>query len=541
MSKLPKNIKYYLALVVLVACVGVVAAMSLFASSGIFPININDGANFPLEALYAAQGLIPYRDYGFVYPPGIAIFFGDLLHITDGGVFLHIVWLINFIILSTNSYLLSKLTTGAVRFIGAGVLLLVFVQPQLVLFHSHGTEIFTTPLLLTLLLLSLLQLRAKTDSTPRLVMLSVCAFIVTMVRWDRALGFGLVEFGLAAGLWMLVWRGFFRARDKDKILFQVRQLSLASIAVLIGVTMATSFIAWYALGSDTWSDVWWFLIGLPGQTMPYRTLPLAPFISIFNPENLWAMCGMVFVIAVVGFYQVKRSTHLPSRYPISLSEFLLLLSSVVAVVPYALGRSDAVHFMPLASMLAAVLIIVSVICKDVKIYAAFFVLLLLLLAPMSAQITGLYGVFNEVEHTGFSVFQHGLFRQNLEAATEDCTHLIPSDAKSIFVGRESYAHFIVGPVILYLARHDLRPASTYVAEDPGIQNSCNYGAEIARDLRRAQRPMVAFLNRNPQWREPNATQTMQSCGQIEKMLKETPSKTLGSCRVGAEIMSVVIY
>ncbi len=536
------RLKRFVALFVCICCYVVAAILCLFASSGIFPINTNDGSNFLLQALYAAQGLTPYRDYGIVYPPGIALFFGNLLHITDGGVFIRIVWLIACFLLGVNAFLMTRFKVGVTtRLIGSGLITLVATQPIVVLFRNHGSEPFTALLLLTLVLLSIQYIFSETRSTIRLVSLSLCSLCITMVRWDRAFAVACLDFAATGLVFIAAWRGFFQPQDKSKALQLARRMGESSAAIFAGATIALALIAIYAISSNCWSETLWYIFRLPLQVMPYRTLPLPSF-DILEADGLW-QTGIMAIIVMAGasLYMVANAKAHSSSSFAKLGECLLLLAAPVAMLPYAFGRSDAAHFIPLASMIAGTLIIACIIWNNLKVRLALLTMLVVLFVPLSDQLVYLYSLIYNMEQNELSPFQNGRFQKNLESSTGDCAKLIPNGTHSIFVGHTSYAHFIVSPMILYLARLDLQPATPYIAEDPGIQNTCEYGSNIADDLRRAPRPMIAFLSMSQQWREPNATETMTSCNQIEKFLSETPSSTLGYCMVGSDTMRVVVY
>lgn len=509
---------------------GMAAAMlCLLASSGILPINTNDGSNFLLQALYAGQGLEPYKDYGFVYPPGIALLFGKFLGLTQGGMFLRTVWLAGFLLIAINMFLVTTLNTKPFRFFISGLMGLVSSLFVTILFYTHGTEPFTTLLLLTLLLLSVQNL--SSPSRQRLVAIFLCGFCITLIRWDRAIAVAGIDFAATLLLGGLAWKKASRSPLP-------RNMMNVTLSLCAGIIAAMGFMALYALGTNSWDETVWFLFGVPQHIMPYRGLPLPSF-NIFDPSALfYTSLAATAVLSGAGFSMFKSAK--PAR-PTAFAECLFLIAAPIAMLPYALGRSDYAHFMPVAGMAAGALLIGSVLWSGIKIRIILLAMLVISFVPLTDSIRDLSPWLTARNSKGFLWLQESSFKKNMEITTQECTHLIPPEARSLFVGRSSYAHFIDSPMILYAAVPALRPATLYIAEDPGIQNACDYGARIAQQLDRAPRPMVAFLSTSPQWREPNATETMTSCNRIEKYLADSSPAPLGTCRIGPDLMKAVIY
>ena len=82
-----------------------------------------------------------------------------------------------------------------------------------------------------------------------------------------------------------------------------------------------------------------------------------------------------------------------------------------------------------------------------------------------------------------------------------------------------------------MIRPDLRPATPFISDEPGVQNSCTLGSRIATDLIRAPRPLILVLDTQPYSPEPNLTRTMTSCGKIEAAIAAMPAVVLGTCQV----------
>jgi hypothetical protein len=45
----------------------------------------------------------------------------------------------------------------------------------------------------------------------------------------------------------------------------------------------------------------------------------------------------------------------------------------------------------------------------------------------------------------------------------------------------------------------------FISDEPGVQNTCDYGAQIVGEIVSAPRPLIAFLDKEPMIVEPNRT------------------------------------
>ena len=128
--------------------------------------------------------------------------------------------------------------------------------------------------------------------------------------------------------------------------------------------------------------------------------------------------------------------------------------------------------------------------------------------------------------------------QETRKLTAPCTDLFPPDARSLFLGQVSYDEPFLGAYpVLYLMRPDLRPATPFISDELGVQNSCALGSRIAADLIRTRRPLVVVLNTKT-FSDPinNPTRNVTSCGKIEAIMASMPAITLGTCRLADHLI-----
>jgi hypothetical protein len=493
------------------------------AACGVYAPDPFGGALFLLQSIYAALGLIPYLDYGFLYPPGIAMFFGSLLHLADNGSVMKVVWTSSFILLSANVYVAARLAQGREWLSCAGVYFILGGLAALI-WADGGGEPFSLWLLLLIVLLTVQVLRSGI-SPVRLLAVGLASTALALVRWDRALGLAGVEAALAGLGWGSIALLNIGRQHVLGIRPQGGRLIASLGATLLGIVAAFALIFWYTFKNSAWAEAQMFIFDLPVRILPFRTLPLPRIGRNFGPSSQW-LTSIVAIgtLVVAGVITMLRSRKHIGVTSLSFFELGVLCAGPVALVPYAFGRADAWHFYPLTFVTCAAAMVAMFLSESRLFRVACAVGLVLSMLPVLQKLKAIGGQFSD----GLSRCGH--FERELDAKTAECTGLIPPGTRSIFVGQASYRRFILNWPILYLARADLRPATRFISDEPGVQNSCAYGSRIAADLMMAPRPMVAFLDMDPMGPEPNLTMTMQSCGWIERTLQEAPGRDLGTCQ-----------
>ena len=114
-------------------------------------------------------------------------------------------------------------------------------------------------------------------------------------------------------------------------------------------------------------------------------------------------------------------------------------------------------------------------------------------------------------------------------------------AESIFVGRKSYEKYLWNNASLYLTRPDLKPASSYITEEPGIQNVCKFQNIIVDELNVSPKPMIVTLELHEEKPENKATTNMKSCGLIERYLEYESYRLIGYCRSDNKDYEIRLY
>ncbi len=205
----------------------------------------------------------------------------------------------------------------------------------------------------------------------------------------------------------------------------------------------------------------------------------------------------------------------------------------VLFLPYALGRADWTHAVP---FFCSVILLLGYAVRSTKKILKQRVLLLcmVLLLPSFFRLA--------VVPLKDILIHHQDASTELQSQLANCNLLTKNlPAQTIFVGRESYNRFIYSAAALYFLRPKLLPATRYISDEPGIQNSCEYGQLIYRDLFDAKKPMIALLEQGEQLAEQNRTATMQNCGKLEKFLQEQPHEKIGECTAYTRLFSIEVY
>jgi hypothetical protein len=242
------------------------------------------------------------------------------------------------------------------------------------------------------------------------------------------------------------------------------------------------------------------------------------------PWLLAASLAAVVVLVLVGLQATGRNRALVGGWSLSaLARAGVLVSLCLALLPYAMGRADSDHFLPL-SLMAMVGLMAGLALRP---GAGVRALLLVVLAVNATP--ALTGLISLAAVAGIQQPDRQLERLHL--ATEACTRLFPPEARSLFVGQASYDRFLINSPAFYLMRPDLQPASPLLSDEPGVQNSCELGSRVADDLAQAPRPLVLVLDATAQGTEANLSRTMQNCGRVEAAVAAMRAQALGGCQV----------
>jgi hypothetical protein len=488
-------------------------------ATGAFGVDVLDQSLRVLQSVFAARGLTPYADYGFLYPPGFAWFYGKLLGLQQPESVIAANAVVDLLLALTCAIQVMRLAASHRWLFGGAVLLLLGGAMPVVMELYAGPN---SPVLLLIALLLLVEVMTRGPSAARVVALVGVAAVGTLIRWDFTLFAAVLEVGGAAVVWLAAGTIPLGSEQSTQVRRMALHLWWAALALLAGVTLALSVVAGFALATGTWAQTRLFVFDLPLRILPFRRLPLPTSIHL-RRDMQWLLdivaMALIAVAGLLAWVETRARSGL-----IYLLEGVALLAPCAALLPYTFTRADFFHVLPL-TVLVTMMSLVALILWTSR-AARWPLLLALALAAMpSLRIAVRYVASTR------GTLQADIQLRHSHELTVGCTELFPPDARSLFIGQVSYKRFIANMPIFYLMRPDLRPATPFISDEPGVQNSCDLGSEIAADLIRATRPLVLVLDTEPWDAEPNLTLTMTSCGKIEDAMATMPALVLGTCHV----------
>jgi hypothetical protein len=469
-----------------------------------------------VEVAYAGRGLTPYVDFGFVYPPGQAWLYGKFLRLHDPAAINAAIDIGNLLLWSICAWQMMRLSKGLRWWLGGTILLVIGGAMPLV--WGGGSWLLLEPLpLLAIALLLVVEGMERGPSRATLAALLCATAAGTIFRWDWSLGFVLLEAGWAATIWLTA--GIFKSDQACLVRKMAVRVGWIALWGLAGVALALAMIFGYAAATGTLAETRLFIFYLPIHILPYRRLPLPMGIRA-SRHWLEAIIGITLIMLAATWDYAKTR---PGNGAIYLLKGGALLAPCVALIPYAFGRADEVHLLPLNVLVILTSVVALALWPNRT--GRWLLLIAIVLNVEPSLRTGIPAV------TANSAKQADIHLKRVHRLTASCTSLFPSDARSLYVGQASYDRFILNSPILYLMRPDLRPASPFISDEPGIQNSCEFGSRIAAELIRAPRPLVLALDTKLWPAEPNLTGSMANCGEIEAAIARMPATVAGTCRI----------
>ena len=455
-----------------------------------------------VSGLYTVFKFTPYTDFAIVYPPGLLILsklfslnFVSRFHFFAIAYLLFALPTVALIVWKSRSWFIS----------GATVLVMAFsiniTGDWLV--HSAWFVLFLS---------AYVYLERGSVLAKRIVPIAI--FVLFLLKWERVVIFGVL---MAVG-----WAITHRAVDEhSKRFFALLK------ATIIAFLSAFIFLVVYLLlnGSDIPTALY-FIFSVPLKILPYRKLPLPSLMplegSLLSIEYAVYFCIFILVLLAI---LVSRRILKDQKY-----EYLLLLMMPVAIIPYSMGRADSIHAFPLLITTFFSLILLSVTEKRAVPLLVVFVVYFVVN----------YNIFN---YKPFTFLQKSAtYIDVVDQSLKDC-RLATRDLKynSLFVGRTDYSQYIYSHVMLYLLNPTVKPATKYISDEPGLQNNCEDGELVANDLTNAKKPMLSFLETQPQPTEKNMSENMVSCGYIEKWLVSNRYKRIGTCKHFGKEFEIRLY
>jgi len=479
---------------------------------GSYEIDYFDGALKLLTKIYASKGLVPYKDFSVVYPPGMFLIFGKIFHyrsIIQNNFVTSIGYIFLFILSLTLIKNISKRKWSTLLALSASSLYFSIIVR---LFGNSDAY----SMILSILSVLVYYKSIYSKKSLYLILNFLIYFIGVWFRWDWLLIAFLLEILILILISIIPSRYFIKQNKQIR-----KNILKTTVSSATGFITGVFLLSYYLYSTDVIENAYTFIVSIPIQlTSSYRDLPLPFPKHPLKPEMIFYISSLLLLLIV---YKSARYflTRLRSKkvYVAELAIALLLLSFSLVFIYYALGRSDWPHFIPLWFYTGMVTI---VLCLKLKLIGnKIYLLLLLSFFPLA-------GWYLKATKSYLPRYNHA---QNvIDINIADCKNLVSKIyANSIFVGRIKYEKYLWNNEALYLTRTDIPPATSFITEEPGIHNSCKYGEKIMKELQNSKKPMLALLNKKQQEGENQFTNNMTSCGRIEYYLNENYYRALGNC------------
>jgi len=449
-------------------------------------INQFDGALRLLAEHAVIQQWTLYKDVSIVYPPGYALFFGTLFRFVSPNNRQTIITFAIFIFVCIGVWSVQRMLKCSYTDWRIGIFLLI----SSLWYQQVSGDAFALPLMFLLILCIVHQ---KLSTTVALL-----AGILAFFRWDFPLFTSVLMWGMV---------GY------EYVCFKKETYVKTALALTLGLSAGLGILALYAFTQGTLTQAFDAIVTIPTRIiLPYRSLPLplpwhAP--RILNALVYVALLGWILCAVLAEKKNIRD---------------VVVLCIPFIFLPYATGRADWSHALPLFSSVLFVTLYVKTKQRYIH-HVTLGMLVLFFLRILLPQ------------HIWEPQAQSNMYTHIAECAQRVQTY----NAQSLFVGREQYNRYIINVASLYFTRPDLRPATPYVSDEPGLQSSCIYGERIQQDLVRTPKPMLSFIELGEQPLEPNATQTLRSCGHIERFLSTSPYTSLGQCYAYGHTFDVRAY
>lgn len=470
-----------------------------------------DGPLRVLSKIYMSNGLIPYKDFGVVYPPGMFVLLGKLIpykSIIQTNIILSFIYLV---LIGLAAWLLSRSARPSKFNYFYTSVFLLFNAFIVRIFGASDALSYLMPMMAVILITNYLIRKPKQGYLYGLIPLFA---ISVWFRWDWMLYLIIIQ-----------WLGLLSSKiftlNNRKII--KRQLILAASSTL-GYILGAASLYLYLNHLGVLKEAIDFFIYKPIMlTKTYRNLPLPlPKFPVFPDFIIYS--NILFFILLVR----RLSGKINFRFIIP---SFLLLGYILLFLPYALGRSDWPHFMAMWYAIGVAWILIGMWFNILKLNEK--VIIILAFLPLSVWY---------IRHSGSLSPIYNRAETIVSREINDCGNAIKGIApKTIFVGRTSYENFLYNKASLYLLLPRIKPATAYITEEPGIHNSCKYGQIIVKDLSKAEKPMLAFLDLDSDPPENKATAKMSSCGLVEGYLKNTEYQKIGTCKSYNDLFEIRLY
>lgn len=470
-------------------------AVNLFVASMGLNHGLFDSALFGLQLHYPLVGLQPFRDFIIYYPDGLSIVSGLVHKFTFGALsFESLIWPLHFLL---QLFFLKRVAS----FCEAGNAALNFVLLVLVVetcfYFLLGTEPFSL-LIASILLLDLYKaVQKKHEISAEFLVL---AFVLCFLRWDRLIYCYIATLGFY--IYSFLIKQQFKLMPFLKISITFLKVFLLFIFSLAILHPADFLVVIKSIFFD------------PFEIAKNRSLHYSIRTDLLGVQTAkYALMGFYIYIG----YQIV----IAKKYVDDVFFYFFGLSPL----PYGLSRPDMAHLFPF-------FFTTSIYC------AVCFLRKYSLKFELSRLVLCIFGLLFIVVTILFSIPQ-----KNTEKMVENCVGLVKAKEikpKTIFVGNASYEDVVINFPLFYLKNLDLPPATKYISDEPGIQNSCEVQKEMILEMNEAEKPIIFYLNAS-KIIDKNNLNKASSCNILEKF-HENRLKKVGECVVGKYQVEVkVLY
>lgn len=449
-----------------------------------------DSALFKLQLMYPVVGLQPYKDFVFIYPFGpslISIFITKVSH----GLLnpLNLVWVIHLLL---QLILIKKIIESNLTSISKIPFFYFFLLVETLVYVKFGGEPYST--LLTFI--TLIEFFKVFQNNRLYFSTFIYPTLLVFFRWDKLL-FCLCAITL-----------FFILCKVKKINLQYE--SLYKIIVFSTIPFFFLLLSLCLFNPNNFFHTLQYIFVDPFTIAKYRNLPFVFSHALFSLYNLYYL--LIFVYLFIFAFLIYTKFN---------SKKIFFFCMGLCLIPPTLGRSDVGHFIPF--------------------YCSSFFLFYSLPAFLDNYLTKNLDrlvIFIKSISIILIVFFVGM-ESRAPVLINTCADLkIERKPKSIFVGNVTYDSFVLNFPLLYLNYLYLKPATKYISDEPGLQNTCSIQNEIISDINKAPKPTIFFINKTF-ITDKNNKNVYSNCGKIEEFL-DAHTKIIGQCNVSEYNLDVRI-
>jgi len=439
-----------------------------------------DSALFRLQLIYPTLGLEQYKDFIHIYPFGpsiISIIFSKItLNLFNP---IYSVWIFHFIL---QLIFLKKIIESKFVPKDKNIFLYLFLIFETIYYSKLGGEPFSFLLTFITLFEFLKSLETKKIFFSTFIYPTLLIFF----KWDR-LVFCISVFIL-----------FFILCQIKKIKYEF--IHLIKIILVSFFSFVFFIFSLYLFSQNNFLNAFKYIFVVPFIIEEFRKIPFIIGFPILSLYNIYFFLLAIYVLFLpyLALKKVKRNKIF--FYCISLS-----------LIPPTFFISDIGHF------------------------TAFYLSSFFLIFSFPEFITkNLYSYINKYAFFSKFIFFSFLLlflvsELNAPKITNTCSNIFFEEKpKSIFVGNSQYDNFYVNFPLIYLNYLHLKPATKYIAEDPGIQNSCLFGNEIINDINLAPKPTIFLLNES--LLNVYNNRPLSNCRKIENYIS-SHTKLINHCKI----------